>query len=490
MSTTQGDKANDKAAWELPKWKEMLEFANSEEAYDVKFYPYGKPTDDPVFVAVGGKQIIICRLTHAGDGVEIIREATDESPGTDNCCVAWAQAENGDPLLCIAGSTALIKIIHAWTGKLLQVLTGHGGDIYDLTVPKTNPHVLASCSDDSTVRLWSLRKAHQESPCFALLDGEGHVDGVLSIDFHAYGRYILSAGLDHAVNLWTVPTFPGANTTIKKAEIIHYPHFFTTEVHSNVVDCVRFYKDYILSRGHEEGCIVLWQITRFSSLAEVPPASAAPTTYDQSARTRSAFFEVPKGDKTGPHQYQRLLQFEMPGCKQWYMRFGIHNPLSPSQSPVLTMCNSSSKIFFWDLSRFVAYEKFIDSPDTVPKPHWLSLQSHAKKTGQLDRLLSQTPVDESVASSSVSSFSTETLATAIDLETNRAAWDEKYAIGNPWRSVKAHKAENIPRVSSVGRAVAWSENGEFCVVVGSSGIISVLERWAKKSPNTKSEKIP
>jgi hypothetical protein len=27
------------------------------EVYDVKFYPYGKPTDDPIFAAVGGKKV-------------------------------------------------------------------------------------------------------------------------------------------------------------------------------------------------------------------------------------------------------------------------------------------------------------------------------------------------------------------------------------------------------------------------------------------------
>lgn len=165
-------------------------------------------------------------------------------------------------------------------------------------------------------------------------------------------------------------------------------------------------------------------------------------------------------------------------------------PLSPSQNPVLAMCNSSSKVFFWDFSRFVEYQKFITSPETVPKPSWLSLKAQTKKFGKSDghRLLSQASVDESVASSSVCSFSTETFATAIDLEANRGAWDEKYSMGNPWKSLKAHKVESIPRVTSVGRAVAWSENGDYCVVVGSSGIISVLERWGKKANKIKGEK--
>ena len=169
----------------------------------------------------------------------------------------------------------------------------------------------------------------------------------------------------------------------------------------------------------------------------------------------------------------------------------MYIPYSSSRHPVLAMCNSGSKVFFWDLSRLVDYQKFITSPETVPKPNWLGLKTQTKKSAKLDghRLISQTPVDESVASGSVCSFSTETLATALDLETNRGPWDEKYATGNPWKSLQAHKVENIPRVTTVGRAVAWSDDGEFCVVVGSSGIISVLERWGRSIVSSASEKI-
>ncbi|OBT91285.1 hypothetical protein VE02_00285 [Pseudogymnoascus sp. 03VT05] len=491
MATPPGDRARDKATWELPQWREMIELVEVPDVYDVKFYPYGKPTDDPIFAAVGGKKLIVCRPTHVKDkSVHTLQTLNDDEPNADNCSVVWAQAEDGCPLLCFAGSTALIKIISALTGDLLQVLSGHGGGITDLAVPRTNPHILASCSEDTTVRLWSLRKAHKESPCIAIFAGEGHLDSVLSIDFHPNGGYILSAGQDHVVNMWAVPKFPGESTIIEKVETIHYPHFSTSEVHSNKVDCVKFYKDLVLSRGHKEGCIVLWQITGFSSSAEIPSTSAAPTTYDQSAKTRSAFFKAPRGDKTAPRQYQRLLQFAIPQCNQWYMRFGLFSPYSSSQHPVLAMCNSASKVHFWDFSRLIKYKKFITSPETEPKPSWLTLKSQIKKSGKSEgiRLLSQTTVDESVSSSSVYSFSTESLAAATDIEANRGVWDEKYATGNPWKSLKAHKVESIPRVTTVGRAVAWSDDGGFCVVVGSSGIISVLERWAKNIPNIKADK--
>lgn len=251
-----------------------------------------------------------------------------------------------------------------------------------------------------------------------------------------------------------------------------------------------FYNDLILSRGHEEGYIVLWQIVKFSSTADVPSTLATPATFSQGARTRSAFYKVPEGNKTGPGLYQRLLQFETPHCNQWFMRFGLYSPISSSRNPVLAICNSTSKVFFWDLSRLVEYQKYITAPTQVSKPNWLGLKPRNKKTtdkSDKHRLFGHVPIDESIASSSVSSFNAEMLTATVDLETNRESWDEKYAAGNPWKSLKAHKVEVIPRVTSVGRGLAWSDNGDFCVVVGSSGIISVLERWARFTPKVKME---
>lgn len=130
----------------------------------------------------------------------------------------------------------------------------------------------------------------------------------------------------------------------------------------------------------------------------------------------------------------------------------------------------------------VEYQKFITAPSEMPRPHWLTLKRCAEKDdkSEMSHLYGHIQRDESVASSSVNTLGTKTLATALEIETNREAWDEKYAMGNPWRSLKAHKVESIPRVTTVGRAVAWSDNGEFFVVVGSPNIISVLERWAPK----------
>lgn len=50
-----------------------------------------------------------------------------------------------------------------------------------MAVSPINPYILASASEDSTVRIWSLDPAHAKQPCAAILEGDGHRSEVLTI---------------------------------------------------------------------------------------------------------------------------------------------------------------------------------------------------------------------------------------------------------------------------------------------------------------------
>ena len=67
-----------------------------------------------------------------------------------------------------------------------------------------------------------------------------------------------------------------------------------------------------------------------------------------------------------------------------------------------------------------------------------------------------------------------------DAEKSREIWTKRYGIGRPQMELLPHKEEVVKNLSFVGRQVAWSVGGEWCVVVGSAGVISVLERWNGK----------
>ncbi|KAH0544286.1 hypothetical protein FGG08_001549 [Glutinoglossum americanum] len=130
-----------------------------------------------------------------------------------------------DPLICIAGTSGLIKILNVKSGQLVK-------EIMDLAISPMSPLILASASADHTVRLWSLDDAHDPSvdgrqPCAAICAGEGHRD-------------------------------------------------------------VAFHHDLILSKAAREGMIVLWHIKNFSSQVPPPSPERNPTTHDLKD-TRSAF---------------------------------------------------------------------------------------------------------------------------------------------------------------------------------------------------------
>lgn len=182
--------------------------------------------------------------------------------------------------------------------------------------------------------------------------GEGHKQPILALRFHPNGRWLLSGGLDTAVCLWAVPKpedLDKSGDELKnhnEPSIIYYPHFHSTEVHHNYVDCVQFYGDLIISRAstnqnartkHNE--IILWRIEGFDPDAPPPddPPIPAPDVH-----TRSAFRHSPRS-----LGFQRLLSFEIPHTDRFYRRFGLLH--EPGVRPILSMGNQESKYFFWDL---------------------------------------------------------------------------------------------------------------------------------------------
>lgn len=53
--------------------------------------------------------------------------------------------------------------------------------INDMATNPSDPSIIASAADDTTVRVWSLAAVHKKQPCVALLAGEGHSWDLLSV---------------------------------------------------------------------------------------------------------------------------------------------------------------------------------------------------------------------------------------------------------------------------------------------------------------------
>jgi len=145
-----------------------------------------------------------------------------------NCTCTWTKdPETEIPFLCVAGRDGKIKVYDVIHGKLVRVCllihdgrivtvtngffrclsdtegyvpasyhqSGYPGgrfgrgaiadaqvqEINDLSTCPTNFLLIASASDDTTVRIWSLDPADKDQTCVCLLAGEGHSSGLLTV---------------------------------------------------------------------------------------------------------------------------------------------------------------------------------------------------------------------------------------------------------------------------------------------------------------------
>lgn len=202
------------ASQQHDKWPALhgtftIDAKNAPEMYDAKFYPFVQPELDSVFAVTGGRYTFVCRPKKGeGNGVEIIRLFYEEDETTCLNSLCWTyDPVTHAPLVCVAGSktTSLgpsITVYNVTTGDVAFVFNGHGAIINSLAISPKSPKILASASQDHTIRLWYLDKGVNRQPCGAIFAGPGgHQLGLLTIAFHSSGDYLLSGGFDAAVKL-------------------------------------------------------------------------------------------------------------------------------------------------------------------------------------------------------------------------------------------------------------------------------------------------
>ncbi|KAF1913183.1 WD40-repeat-containing domain protein, partial [Ampelomyces quisqualis] len=472
------------AHWDLPSLRGTVRLGgpnkpklNAVTVYDVEFYPYTLPGVDAVFAVCGGPHVIVCRCVLAKDRtIDIIYWSENELEPVSYNSLAWSQAGNGDPLLCVAGDGFhQIKVLNIKTHELVATLLGHGDNINDLAVSPADPTLLASCSKDHTVRIWSLDPAHKEKPLAAICYGQGHKSEILTIAYHRNGRFIMSAGMDTKLIMWLLPDDLANHVGTDKPALVHYPHFSTTEVHTDFIDCVQWYNDLIFSHACRENKIILWKIDGFSSDSSSIPDAPVPTS---TAIRSTTPVTVPANSTSTTRsawggRFQRLLQFHLPNTYQFYIRFSIFHELG--RHPILAAGNERSKAFFWDLQRLEDAGTGDDG-------------SQGSRAGPLG--LPQHIREASVSSNASSAMSAGSGTTKTKTKKKKKTKEQPLdkGIADPFLSIRAHKIIEVPKYLAFPfRHFSWSRDGQWCVGVGDSGLVNVFHRWEKGVPPIKTE---
>ncbi|XP_019871388.2 coronin-2B isoform X2 [Aethina tumida] len=126
----------------------------------------------------------------------------------------------------VAGGGAFVVIPIHCTGRLdfnANRVTGHTGPILDIKWNPFNDNVIASCSDDCTIKLWHIP---DEGLSMHLTDWlvelQGHKRRVAYIEWHPTAENILfSAGFDHLVIVWDIEKGEALNVIDCHRDAIH-----------------------------------------------------------------------------------------------------------------------------------------------------------------------------------------------------------------------------------------------------------------------------
>ncbi|CBY09832.1 unnamed protein product [Oikopleura dioica] len=216
-----------------------------------------------------------------------------------------------------------IRVINLNLGQVTRHFLGHGSSINELKFHHVHRELLTSASKDRSLISWNVLTEVQVYNHAGIY---GHQDEVLSCDYSSDGNLLATSGMDHAVIIWDISS-RHAQLALKASRVFDMkmsnrpfptmrltPIFITKEVHSNYIDCVRWYEGFIVSKSCEDE-IKIWEpdLSQPNELSPSPPILC-------------------------------MMSYPVPQSPNWYVRFGLDR-----QKRFMAVGNQVGKIILWDL---------------------------------------------------------------------------------------------------------------------------------------------
>lgn len=268
------------------------------------------------------------------------------------CCWSRTQLfQTISPILIAAGLRGIIRIINTNIMECAHSFVGHTYAVNEVKINPIDSSLLLSASKDHTIRMWCITT----KVCVAIFGGhEGHRDEVISVDFNRLGNCFVSASMDHSLRMWDL-TKPELKRIIERSKAfgagcgvlrfptykVHEADFKTRNIHSNYIDCVQWFGDFILSKCcGQKNAIVCWKPSKFKGT-------------DGHMRASETIFH----------------KFDIENCDCWYIRFNLNYDRTR-----MAIGNNCGQIYLWNLDN--------ENPEDIVRitlSHW-KLKSLIRQT--------------------------------------------------------------------------------------------------------------